>query len=121
LGAVFDYRNIEGEEGVEVGGLAEEMRGDNGPGAVRDEFFHVGGADVEGFSVTVRKHRRGAGGADGVPKGGANIAWNDDLVAPADPEGQQGQMEGHCTGADGRPVEGAGGAWGVISRTVYFM
>ena len=76
----------------------------NGAGASRDGAGNGGGIEVESDGVNLRKDRRGANLEDGVGHGDKGKRGNDHLVAFADAEREQGEMETGSARADGYGV-----------------
>ena len=64
----------------------------------------AGGIEIEGDAVDLRKDGRGAHLQDGIGHGDKSEGGNDDLVALADAQGEQSQMQAGGAGADGYGV-----------------
>lgn len=100
LGGVFDNHGAvtagDVEEGVHVGGAAEEVDGLDGPDvAVAGEGgFDLVGVEVEGVGIDVDKDWLNAEAGERAGGGEEAVGSGDDLVAGAEFEGHPGEQEG---------------------------
>ena len=110
-GRVFDdgqavtlgHRN----DGGHVTGQADLMDRHNGLGPRRDGFPETGGVDVVCPRVDVHEHRRCPTIANRVGGRDKGVADRDHLIAGADAENVQGQMQRRGAAGDGTGVGGA--------------
>jgi len=123
LGAVFDDGDAVGAGEVhevgQVDGPAAEVDGDDRLGAGGEVGLHRGCIQVAAVAVDVGEHRRGAahdGGGGGRDEGAGG---GDDLVAGADAEGYQGELErlGAVVQGDGVVAAEVGGVLGCRSSS----
>ena len=82
------------QDRVHVGGLTEEMHGDDGPGARRDGALELCGVHVAGVGVDVDKDGVGPCKGDGLGRGDEGRGHRDHLVGLANAQGQQSQPDG---------------------------
>ena len=88
-------------ERVHIGRNAKGVDNQNGAGARRDGAGHGGGIEVEGDGVNLGKDGRGANLENCVGHGHKCKGGHDYLVAFADAEREQSEMETGGAGADG--------------------
>ena len=104
LGGVLDDPQAmaagDGEDGVQVGGLAVEVHRDQGAGAGGDGGRDACRVNVKGARVRLHRDRGGAGLGHRQPGGNEGVGGDDDLVAGADVAGAQGEMQGVQTAGD---------------------
>ena len=116
LGVVFNEAQPmllgPGHEGVHVGALPEEVHHDDGLRAGGSGALGRGGVEVEGVGVDVCEDGGGADFGHDFGRGDEGKVGDDDLVAWADTERAQGEVQGVCAvaAADDVGVELEGGA-----------
>ena len=122
LGAVLDHgdavRAGEVHEFGHVDGPAAEVDGDDRLGAGGEVRLHRGCIQVAAVAVDVDEHRRGAAHDGGGGGGDEGAGGGDDLVAGADAEGDQGELErlGAVVEGDGVVATEEGGGRGPCCR-----
>jgi len=92
------------QDGVHVGGLPEEVHGDDGLRPGRDGALELSGVHVAGVGLDVHENRLGPGKADGLGRGHERAGRGDHLVALTDAQGQKGKPEGVGAVADGHAM-----------------
>ena len=89
---------------LHVGGDAEGVDDEDGAGARGEDALDGGGREVEGDGIDVGEDGRGADVEDGVGDGDEGEGGNDDFVAFADAESEQGHVQAGGAAADGDGV-----------------
>jgi hypothetical protein len=96
----------ETQDGIHIGGLAEEVDRDNGFGAGSEGGGEEGGIEIAGRFIDIDEGGGGTGEGDGFGGGHEGGGSGDDLISGSDAEGQEGEPEGIGSIADG---DGMGG------------
>lgn len=95
---VFDDDEIvragDGEDGIHVGGQAEEVDGHDGARPGRDGGFEQRGIDVVGDRVDVHKNGLGADVSDRASSRDETEGRGDDFISLADTGAQEGEDRG---------------------------
>ena len=97
LGAVLDDRQVvlprQLHNGIEIGGQAEDMHGDDGPGEGAELAPYVGRIDVEGPRIAIGKHGHCPALEHDEGRGGHRAGGHDHLVAGPHARGQQTRQQ----------------------------
>ena len=113
LAGVLDHRQLvllrHGEDGVQVGGGAAQVHGDDRRGAVGDGGLDLARVDLDRLGVGVHEDGQRVVQQNHVHRGDEGVGGNNDLVARGDPDGRQRGEEGAGAAVGGEAVLRAGG------------
>ncbi len=101
---VLHDRHAELGQLVEIGRLAVEIDRDDRLRSLTDELAYPVGIDVQRVVANIGEHGCGAAMDDHVRGRRPGDRGRDHLVAGADPERDEGEVQGRCAGGDGEHV-----------------